>query len=105
MAEHRTERVIEAELRPGWGRLPVAAVVILGFLLASIVGMASAASPWLSADQGHSSPPAIVGEVLAVVFAAGLCVLVALMWINVPRRGKAPSASRCARRARRSATR
>ena len=48
MSEHRSERVIEGEARPEWGRLPVAAVVIVGFLLAAIVGMTSAASPWVA---------------------------------------------------------
>ena len=47
MSEQRSERVIEGEARPEWGRLPVAAVVVVGFLLAAVVGMTSAASPWL----------------------------------------------------------
>ena len=89
MSEHRSERVIEGEARPEWGRLPVAAVVVVSFLLAAIVGMTSAASPWLPGDGGHSSPPAIVGEVLAVALAAGLCILLGLIWIHTPRRSKA----------------
>ena len=89
MSEHRSECVIEGEARPRWGRLPVAAVVVVGFLLAAIVGMTSAASPWLPADGGDSSPPAIVGEVLAVALAAGLCTLLGLIWIHAPRRSKA----------------
>ena len=48
MSEHRSECVIEGAARPEWGRLPVAAVVIVGFLLAAIVGMTSAASPWVA---------------------------------------------------------
>ena len=45
MSEHRSERVIEGEARPMWGRLPVAAVVVVSVLLAAIVGMTSADSP------------------------------------------------------------
>ena len=89
MSEHRTERVIEAELRPGWGRLPVAAVVILGFMLAAIVGMTSADSPWVAGDGGDSSPPAVVGEVLAVALASGLCILLGVLWVGTPRRTQA----------------
>ena len=89
MSEHRSERVIEGEARPEWGRLPVAAVVVVSFLLAAIVGMTSAASPWLPGDGGRSSPPAIVGQVLAVALAAGLCILLGLIWIHTPRRSKA----------------
>lgn len=89
MSEHRSECVIEGEARPQWGRLPVAAVVVVSFLLAAIVGMTSAASPWVPADGGDSSPPAIVGEVLAVAVAAGLCILLGLIWIHTPRRSKA----------------
>jgi hypothetical protein len=63
--------------------------VVVSFLLAAIVGMTSAASPWLPADGGDSSPPAIVGEVLAVALAAGLCILLGLIWIHTPRRSKA----------------
>ena len=57
MSEHRSERVIEGEARPEWGRLPVAAVVVVSFLLAAIVGMTSAASPWVPATAAGSSPP------------------------------------------------
>ena len=89
MSEHRSERVIEGAARPAWGRLPVAAVVIVGFLLAAIVGMTSAASPWLPGDGGRPSAPAIVGQVLAFGLAAGLCVLLGLTWIQTPRRSKA----------------
>ena len=89
MAEHRTERVIEAELRPGWGRLPVAAVVILGFMLAAVIGMTSADSPWVAGDGGDSSPPAVVGEVLAVALASGLCILLGVLWVGTPRRTQA----------------
>jgi hypothetical protein len=88
MSEHRSERVIEGAARPEWGRLPVAAVVIASVLLAAIVGMTSAASPWLPGD-GSQSSPAIVGRVLAVALAAGLCILLALIWIHTPRRSKA----------------
>ena len=89
MAEHRTERVIEAAARPGWGRLPVAAVVIVSFLLAAVIGMTSAASPWVAGDGGGSSPPAIVGEVLAVALAAGLCILLGVLWVSTPGRTQA----------------
>ena len=89
MAEHRTERVIEATARPGWGRLPVAAVVIVGFLLAAVIGMTSAASPWVADDGGDPSPPAIVGEVVAVALAAGLCILLGVLWVSTPRRTQA----------------
>jgi len=89
MSEHRSERVIEGAARPEWGRLPIAAVVIVGFLLAAIVGMTSAASPWLPGDGGRPSAPAIVGQVLAVALAAGLCALLGLIWIHTPQRRKA----------------
>ena len=89
MAEHRTERVIEATARPGWGRLPVAAVVIVCFLLAAVIGMTSAASPWVADDGGDPSPPAIVGEVVAVALAAGLCILLGVLWVSTPRRPQA----------------
>ena len=89
MTEHRSERVIEGEARPMWGRLPVAAVVVVSVLLAAIVGMTSADSPWVPGDGSQSSPPAILGQVLAVALAAGLCVLLGLIWIHTPRRSKA----------------
>jgi hypothetical protein len=89
MSEHRSERVIEGATRPEWGRLPVAAVVIVSFLLAAIVGMTSAASPWLPGDGGRPSAPAIVGQVLAVGLAVGLCILLGLIWAHTPRRSKA----------------
>ena len=88
MGEHRSECMIEGAARPEWGRLPVAAVVIVSFLLAAIVGMTSAATPWLPGDGSRSSPPRILGEVLAVALASGLCILLALIWIHTPRRGK-----------------
>lgn len=91
MSEHLNERVIEGAPRPewGWGRIPVAAVVIVGVLLAAIIGMTSATSPWLPGDGGSPSAPAIVGQVLAVALAAGLCVLVGLIWVHTPQRSKA----------------
>ena len=90
MSELRSERVIHGEERPNQGRSPVVAVVVvLGFLLAAIVGLASADSPWLPGDGSRSSAPAIVGDLLAVALAAGLCVLVALIWILTPRPTKA----------------
>ena len=99
MSEQRSERVIEGAARPELGRLAPAAVVILGFLLAAVVGMTSAASPWTSGDGSRSSPPRIVGEVLAVALAVGLCILLALIWIRTParresrkKRGSAPIA-------------
>ena len=61
-----------------------AAVVVMGFLLAAIVGMTSAASPWVAGDGSRASPPRIVGEVLAVALAVGLCILLALIWIHTP---------------------
>jgi hypothetical protein len=88
MSEHRSERVIEGEARPAWGRLPVAAVVVVGFLLAAVVGMTSSASPWISDSGSRSSPPRMLGEGLAVALAAGLCILLALVWIHTPRRRK-----------------
>ena len=93
MSEHRSERVIEGEARPAWGRPPVAAVVVVGFLLAAIVGMTSAASPWVAGDGSGASPPRIVTEVLAVALAVGLCILLALTWIQTPRRAKAKKKS------------
>ena len=89
MSEHRSERVIEGAARPERGPLPVAVVVIVGFLLAAIVGMTSAASPWLPGDGGRPSAPAIVGQLLAAGLAAGLCVLLGLIWIHTPQRNKA----------------
>lgn len=89
MSEHRSERVIEREARPEWVRLPVAVIVVVGFLFAAIVGITSASSPWLPGDGSDSSPPAIVGQVLAVALAGGLCVLLGLIWIHTPRRSKA----------------
>ena len=86
MAEHRTERVIEGEVRPGWSRSSVVAVVVVSFLLATIVGMTSADSRWVAGDGGDSSPPAVVGEVLAVALAAGLCILLGVLWVGMPRR-------------------
>ena len=67
---------------PSGAGSPVVAVVVVGFLLAAIVGMASADSPWLSGDGSRSSPPAIVGQVLAVALAAGLCILLGVIWIR-----------------------
>jgi hypothetical protein len=84
MSEYRSECVIEGAARPTRGRLPVAAVVVVGFLLAAIVGMTSAASPWISDDGSRPSAPAVVGDVLAVAIAAGLCILLGLIWINMP---------------------
>ena len=81
--------MIEAELRPGWGRLPVAAVVILSFMLAAVIGMTSADSPWVAGDGGDSSPPAVVGEVLAVALASGLWILLGVLWVGTPRRTQA----------------
>jgi hypothetical protein len=89
MSEYRTECVIEGVARPTWGRLPVAAVVVVGFLLAAIVGMTSAASPWISGEGSPPSPPAAVSQVLAVALAAGLCILLGLIWIDTPARSKA----------------
>ena len=89
MSEHRSECVIEGARRPEGGRLPAAAVVVVGFLLAAIVGMASGASPWVAGDGSGASPPRIVTEVLAVALAAGLCILLAITWIHTPRRPKA----------------
>jgi hypothetical protein len=89
MSEHRCERVIEGATRPEWGRRPVAVIALLSFLLAAIVGMASAASPWLPGGGSRSSSPAFVGRVLAAGLGAGLCVLVGLIWIHTSRRTKA----------------
>jgi hypothetical protein len=86
MSEQRSERVIEGEARAEWGRLPVAAVVVVSFLLAALIGMTSADSPWLPGDGSRSSSPTIVGEVLAVALAAGLCILLALIWVHTSRR-------------------
>jgi hypothetical protein len=88
MSEQRSERVIEGEAPPPWARPPVAAIVVVGCLLAAIVGMTSTASPWLSSDGGGASPPAVVGQVLGVALAAGLCVLMGLIWIHTPQRSK-----------------
>ena len=78
MSEHHSECVIEGEARPARGRPPLAAVVVVGLLLAAIVGMTSAASPWVAGDGNGASPPRIVTEVLALALAAGLCILLAL---------------------------
>ena len=50
--------MIEGEARAEWGRFPVAAVVVVSFLLAALIGMTSATSPWVPGDGGGSSPPA-----------------------------------------------
>lgn len=94
MSEQHNECVIEGEAHPTWARPPVAAVVAVGCLLAAIVGMASTASPWLPNGGGDPSPPAIVGQVLAVALAVGLCLLMALTWIQTPERSKARRKSR-----------
>lgn len=88
MSEHRNEWVIQGDERVERGRL-VAVVVVLGFLLASIVGMVSFDSPWLPDDGGRSSVPAAVGNALAVALAAGLCILAVLIWILPTPRSKA----------------
>ena len=90
MSEHRSERVIEAEARPGWGRLPVAAVVVVGFLLAAVVGMTSAASPWVAGDGGR---------LVAAARSSARCSRLpwppasascwALLWVSTPRRTQA----------------
>lgn len=89
MSEQRSERAIEGATGPEWGRFPVAAVGLVGFLLAAIVGLTSADSPWLTGDGGRPSTPAVVGQVLAVGLAAGLCAVLGLIWIHTPRRDRA----------------
>jgi hypothetical protein len=89
MSEHRSERVIHGDARLERSRSFVGVVVVLGFLLAAIVGLSSSSSPWLPDDGVGSSAPAIVGNVLAVALAVGLCVLFALIWVISPRPSKA----------------
>ena len=76
-------------MRGSSGAGPSSACRRPGFLLTAIVGMSSSSSPWLPDDGAGSSAPAIVGNVLAVALAVGLCVLVGLIWILSPRRSKA----------------
>jgi hypothetical protein len=58
-------------------------------MLAAVIGMTSADSPWVAGDGGDSSPPAVVGEVLAVALASGLCILLGVLWVGTPRRTQA----------------
>jgi hypothetical protein len=90
MRDHRNEQVIGQVEGIEGGRPLVGLVLVLGFLLASIVGMSSASSPWPSdGDSGSSaSVPDLVGNVLALALAVGVCALVALLWISTPRRAK-----------------
>jgi hypothetical protein len=88
MVEHRTERVIEGEARPEWGRLPAVAVALVSVLLAAIVGMTSASSPWVTGDGADPSPPPFVAEALAVALAVGLSILLGVIWIRAPRKSK-----------------
>jgi len=100
MSEHRIERVIEGEARPVWGRLPAVAIALVCFLLAAIVGMTSGASPWVAGDGPGTSPPPFVAEVVAVAVAAGLCILLGILWVSTPRRTQArkrPGAKRNSR--------
>jgi hypothetical protein len=89
MSMQRSEQVIEGEVRSTRVQLPTAGVVLVGTLLAAILGMTSTASPWLSGSGAGPSPPPVVGQVLAVALAAGLCALLGLMWIRTPSRTKA----------------
>ena len=89
MSGHRSERVIQGSERLERGWPLVGGVVVLGFLLSAIVGLSSPSSPWLPDDGGGSSAPAIVGNVLAVALAVGLCVLFGLLWVFSPRPAKA----------------
>lgn len=89
MSDHRTERVIQGDERLERSRSLVGGVVLLGFLLAAIVGLSSSSAPWLPDDGGSSPAPAFVGNVLAVALAVGLCVLLALIWVASPRTSKA----------------
>jgi hypothetical protein len=90
MSAHRCERVIHGDERLERSRSFVGGVVVLGFLLAAIVGLSSSSAPWLPDRGGGSSAPAIVGNVLAVALAVGLCALFALICVLAPRpaRGK-----------------
>jgi hypothetical protein len=87
-SEHCSERVIQGESRPEWGRSRVAAVALLSFLLAAIVGLTSADAPWLSGGGDRSPAPPIVGEVLALAVAASLCALVGIAWVQAPGRSR-----------------
>ena len=88
MSDHRSEWVIHGDERLERSWPLVGGVVVLGFLLAAIVGLSSSSAPWLADHDGGSSAPAIVGNVLAGALAAGLCVLSALIWVLSPRPGK-----------------
>ena len=88
MSELRSEQMIQGEDRPEQRshRLSSRSWSCWASCSPSIVGMASADSPWLPGDaSGVRRPPAIVGDLLAVALAAGLGVLVALIWIHMPR--------------------
>ena len=90
MRDHRNEQVIGQDEGIERRRALVGLVLVLGFLLASIVGISSASSAWSSdGDSGSSaSVPDVVGNVLALTLAVGVCTLVALLWISTPRRAK-----------------
>ncbi len=85
MSDHRSERVIHGDEGLVRSMSRVGGVVVLGFLLAAIVGLSSASAPWLPDDRVGSSAPAIVGNLLAVALAVGLCVLFTLIWVLSPR--------------------
>jgi hypothetical protein len=91
MSEYRSEQVIERDEGIERGPWLVGLVVVVGFLLASILGMASSSSPWAAHDDGGSaaSVPAAVGDVLALILAVGVCGLVALLWARTPGSRKA----------------
>jgi hypothetical protein len=89
MSEQHSERLIPAGARLEHGRSLVVAVLVTGFLLATIVGMTSAASPWLSSSGRQTSIPPFGTDLLALAVAGGLCTLVAMLWVFAPRRSKA----------------
>jgi hypothetical protein len=85
MTELRTELVVEPAPGHSWSRPQLSALVTLCLLLAAIVGMASAATPWSgNGSSGGTAAPPLVVDALVLVLAAALCVLVATVWLLTP---------------------